>query len=340
MKYKCTFLLGIFLILCISLARGQDPHISPFASSPLYINPAKTGYFQNRDLRVHANYKDQWASILPKGITTTTISVDKPLESRNIGLGVLVQNTSATTGAMTDLNVLASFGYLAQLTRQRGSRGAQYLAFGLQAGIKQKSFLIDKLTTDNQYHDDTGFDPSRPTGESFPNTSRTYPDFNFGALWYLGSNRSFSRADRIRVLPYAGIAVSHLTSPDESFYGSYESRLPRKFLGHAGAEVQTSTRFALQPIFIIFNQGTSTQYNAGTTANFKAANEATFIIGSFYRSDDAVIALTGLKFHDFTFLFSYDINTSSMKDVTNANAGIEITLKYVLSREIRNRPFL
>jgi len=332
-------ILFVFFLISADVI-SQDPHISPYASSPLYINPAATGFFQNRDLRVHGNFKNQWGSILPKGISTTTLSVDKPLTSKNIGLGVLFQNTSATTGAMKDLNILGSFGYLAQLTRARGSKGAQYLAFGLQAGIKQKSFLPDMLTTDSQYIDDIGFDAALPSGESFSNTSKIYPDFNFGALWYIGSNRSFSRADKVRILPYAGISISHLTKPNESFYGTYESRLPRKFLFHAGAEVQTSTQFALQPIFIIFNQGTSTQYNAGTTANFKANNDATFIIGCFYRSADAVIALTGIKFQDFTFLFSYDINTSSMRHVTNANAGIELTLKYVLTTEVRNRPFL
>ena len=43
---------------------------------------------------------------------------------------------------------------------------------------------------------------------------------------------------------------------------------------------------------------------------------------------------------DFTFLFSYDFNTSSMKEYTNGNSGLEFTLKYVLTTEVKNRPFL
>jgi len=335
---KILFILSFVII--VVRAGAQDPQISPYASSALSINPGACGFFQNRDLRVHINYKNQYSSILVKGISTATLSVDKPIPSKNIGLGILVMNNSATTGAMKDLTVMASFGYRAQLTSSRGSKGAQYLCLGLQTGIKQKSFQPDKLTTDQQYVDNYGFDETLPTGETFTNTSKIYPDFNFGALWYIGSKRSFSRADKIRILPWAGIAISHLTSPNESFYGSYESKLPRKYLAHAGAEVQTSTQFALQPSFIIFKQGSNMQYNTGTTANFKSKNNATFIIGSFYRSDDAVIALTGIKFMDFTFLFSYDFNTSSMKEYTNGNSGLEFTLKYVLTTEVKNRPFL
>ncbi|MDD3876245.1 MAG: PorP/SprF family type IX secretion system membrane protein [Bacteroidales bacterium] len=338
MKTK-IYILGILLISSLIIS-AQDPHVSPFASSAISINPAATGYFQNRDLRIHANYKNQWAGILPKGFTTTSLAIDKPISSKNIGIGVMVQNNAATTGAMKNLDIMASFGYQAQLTRQRGSKGAQYLNFGIQAGIKQIGFMPDKLTTDNQYVEDVGFDASLPSGENFTNTSKILPDFNFGALWYVGSNRSFSRADRVRILPYAGISISHLAKPNLSFYGTSNSKLPRKFLFHAGAEFQTSTKFALQPMFIIFNQGPNTQYNAGTTANFKATNDATFILGSFYRSSDAIIALTGIKYQDFMFLFSYDINTSSLKHTTNANSGIEITLRYVLTTEVRNRPFL
>jgi len=333
-------ILLILLVIYGNSAKAQDPQISPYASSPLNINPGACGFFQNRDLRAHLNYKNQLQSILAKGISTASISVDKPLPSKNIGLGILVTNNSATTGAMKDLSVMASFGYRAQLTRQKGSKGAQYLCFGLQTGIKQKSFMADKLTTDMQYVENYGFDETLPSGESFSKTSKIYPDFNFGALWYIGSRRSFSRADKIRILPWAGVSIAHLTQPNESFYGSYESKLPRRYLAHAGAEVQTSTQFALQPSFIIFQQGTNVQYNTGITANFRGKNEATFILGSFYRSDDAVVALTGIKFMDFTFLFSYDFNTSSLKEFTNSNSGLEFTLKYVLTTEVKNRPFL
>lgn len=332
-------LLISFIIYSICVT-AQDSQISPYASSPLAINPGACGFFQNRDLRAHINYKNQYSSILVKGISTSSISVDKPLPTKNIGLGILVMNNAATTGAMKDLTVMASFGYRAQLTRQKGSKGAQYISFGIQAGIKQKSFMPDKLTTDLQYVENYGFDKTLSSGESFTNTSKLYPDFNFGALWYIGSRRSFSRADKVRILPWAGISISHLTEPNESFYGTYQSKLERKYLAHAGAEVQTSTQFALQPAFIIFQQGTNMQYNAGTTANFKGKNEATFIIGAFYRSSDAVIALTGIKYMDFTFLFSYDFNTSTLKEVTNANSGLEFTLKYVLTTEVKNRPFL
>lgn len=335
---KVIIILISFITVHASMA--QDSHVSPYATPAIAYNPAATGFFQNRDLRVHANYKNQWGSILQKGISTTSIAVDKPLPEKNIGLGIIVQNNSATTGAMKDFSLMASFGYRAQLTRAKGSKGANYLMLGVHTGLKQKSFMPDKLTTDLQYVENVGFDEALPSGESFTNTSKMYPDFSFGALWYVGSRRSFSRADKIRILPWAGISISHLTSPNESFYGTYESKLPRRFLAHAGAEVQTSSQFALQPMFIIFSQGTNVQFNAGTTANFKGKGDATFIIGSFYRSEDAVVALTGVKYLDFTFLFSYDINTSPMKDFTNATAGLEFTLKYVLTTEVKNRPFL
>ena len=115
---KILLILSFFII--VHGAGAQDPQISPYASSALAINPGACGFFQNRDLRVHLNYKNQWSSILTKGITTTQLAFDKPIPSKNIGLGILVMNNSATTGAMKDLTIMASFGYRAQITRQKG----------------------------------------------------------------------------------------------------------------------------------------------------------------------------------------------------------------------------
>ena len=57
--------------------RGQDIHFSQFYLSPLNLNPAMTGQM-NCNIRLVANYRNQWASILKAdAFSTYSVSYDQ-----------------------------------------------------------------------------------------------------------------------------------------------------------------------------------------------------------------------------------------------------------------------
>ena len=75
LKVKLVVMLGLIFS---NFVYSQDPHFSQYYETPLQINPAMTGV--NGDLRVLANYRDQWRSV-SKPFTTYAFSIEAKMKS-------------------------------------------------------------------------------------------------------------------------------------------------------------------------------------------------------------------------------------------------------------------
>jgi hypothetical protein len=60
--------------------------------------------------------------------------------------------------------------------------------------------------------------------------------------------------------------------------------------------------------------------------NLSGDGEKILIGGVYYRYKDAVIPVLGLGIKDFTFTFSYDATTSSLKIYNNTRGAFEISI--------------
>ncbi len=315
---KIVILLG-FLYVTNILAQ-EDAQLSLFTASPLAINPAMTGYFQNAKWRGWLNHRDQWSNIQKRGMITETFSFDAPITKKKIGYGLLISNNSALKGAMNDLSVLAAFGYNDILSK----RQSQYFAFGAEFGFKQKNFRPEKLSFDEQYKYGSGYSADNPNNESFSRTQNTYFDFNAGLLWYV-KDRWKSRK------PWVGISAYHLTKPNESFT-SYESRLPRKFILHSGIDLVTTRNTSMIPQVLVVNQGQFTQVTLGYLCsfnNFRSSNYSSFEVGAFYRSGDAAALTGGFEYMHFKFIFTYEYAVSGLNHAKPGTSSVDLTIRYV-----------
>src|SRR6056297_1942076 len=72
-----------------STSFGQDIHFSQFYLSPLNLNPAMTGVM-NCNIRLTANYRNQWASVLKSNAYSTySVSYDQRIPvGRNDYFGI------------------------------------------------------------------------------------------------------------------------------------------------------------------------------------------------------------------------------------------------------------
>lgn len=323
----------IFLTILIIIAglclHAQDGQLSYVYASPLAVNPAYTGNITEGKMRIVTSFRKQWSGFIDKGIVNYSFSLDAPLKSKQAALGVLLYNNSATGGAMKNLSAAISFGYNTYLDRSAKVK----LAFGLQAGICQKSFDPLQLTFDNQYVPGVGFDPTLDSKEKFASTSLLFPDFGFGTLLY-----SDVKSMR-KVFPWLGLSAFHLTEPNESFYASITSRLPRKYIISTGAVIRSSETFSMIPHVMMVNQAGVTQFNVGSTFNADFNKYTTLIFGAYFRTKDAGIVMIGIDYDKFTLQFVYDINTSTLSPVTRGFGGYEVTLKYQMMNERRYKFF-
>src|SRR5438309_1643127 len=105
-RLKIFIILSILFLAQVSLA--QDFHLSQYDASPLYLNPSLTGFFFGY-YRLHAHYRTQWASLVPKPFTTSQVAYDQSLGP--VGLGAQVMDYRAGAGGYNVFNFSVSGAY-------------------------------------------------------------------------------------------------------------------------------------------------------------------------------------------------------------------------------------
>jgi len=327
MKRKNKYIVSLLLWFIITgNLMGQDFHLSQYDASPLYLNPAMTGMF-NGKYRIHGHYRNQWSSVTTP-FTTSSISFDMPYNK--LGFGGIILNNRAGEGNYNVLKAVGSLGYCNHMD----SAGFHNISAGLQVGLIHKSINIDKLIFHNQYTytNSGGFDPDLPTGENLANTSLIIPEFT-ASLLYFYSNSS------AKINPFIGFTVFHLTEPNETFY-SNENNLPRRFVTHLGTKLNLSDKIQVSPMLLYMSQGNVSEIDLSFVANFLLVDhDAWIFFGPTYRlfkfnhftSNDALVFLGGLKYGNFTYRLSYDINISNLNSISKGRGGFELSITYLIS---------
>jgi type IX secretion system PorP/SprF family membrane protein len=293
---KRTFLRSFSVIFLLATGlelRAQDPQFTQFYANPIYLNPAFAGSV--RCARFSMNSRLQWTGISGNYVTHAA-SYDQHFDALQGGIGVRFMRDEAGVSTITSHNVGVSYSYLIPINRKVSLR------IGAEVGIWQRSLNTDKLTFGDQIDDRYGF--VYATQEVFDNDERMFVDFAAGAVLY---NQIF----------YGGVAVHHITQPNEGFLGS--SRLPFKLTTHFGAmiPIKQKSRYSgsafISPNILFQLQQAFYQLNVGVYSG-----KGPIVGGLWYRNNDSFIALVGLQKDIWRFGYSYDVTISRL---TNATAG-------------------
>lgn len=298
-------LLYIFIsLITVSTSLAQDPAFTQFYANRLYLNPAFAGTANCP--RVSLNYRNQWPGI-DNSFVTYSASYDQNIDAIKGGLGVLIMNDQAGEDVLNTTYANLMYSYQLQVNRK----------FSIRAGF-QGSYVMKSLNTSNLRFGDM-IDPRRGfvynTREVVPSESKNYFDLSAGLLGF---------SEKL----YFGVAVHHLTEPNEGMIG--ESYLPRKYTAHFGAVFPFGIRqedMTWSPNVLYQQQGESSQINFGLYVT-----KGPLVLGTWYRvnnkiEDDALIALVGFKMDEFNIGYSYDLTTSQLSGKTAGSH--EISLSYV-----------
>ena len=329
-KIVYSFCLAVMLFDITATLKAQDPHFSQFSYVPLQINPALTGVFEG-NARISNTYRSQW-SVLGNGYKTMHISVDAPIRKTKIqdnyfGIGLMVYQDKAGTSGFKSTNIQGSFSF----TKAFDDQNKNYFSLGFQTGLNQNSIDLTKATWDSQW-DGNAFDPLLSSGESIQLQQFSYIDLNAGILYYYlpNENNSFN----------IGASMSHIGSPNVSFYTLAETPLRRKITVHSSGEISLDKSYQtwIQPKLIFILQGKQKEILAGgyfkNKIQFKSLytnymKEAYFYGGAFYRWNDAVVVSARFEFNSLGLGLSYDINTSTLSKLAGSSNGFEINISYV-----------
>jgi type IX secretion system PorP/SprF family membrane protein len=320
---KVLLYLACFVVL---QTFAQDPQFSQFYAAKLYMNPAFAG--SGAGPRGTLIYRNQWPG-LGKSYNTFSAAYDQTLifgsshkggkrvkKVVTHGVGALVNVDRAGEGNLESLDFNAIYSANFNL-------GGSNLLIGGQAGFAQKSIDFYLLTFGNQLDPRTGFSNSLPSGENLPaGRTITYTDFAGGIEWY---NKYL----------YAGFSAHHLTQPNQSLllYGQ-NAKLPMRMTGNIGGLFPVNEKTNIGFGGLYRKQGPFTQVDVGVYGNYKM-----LLLGSWYRLNDAVILLAGIKIGMFTVGYSYDITTSNMRGYGLGAHEISFNIEVEQTNKLKGKRF-
>jgi len=327
-----------FLTVCMVLAgvvmQGQDPNFSQYFNTPLYYNPAFTGI--SNGLNVQFSFRDQWPN-LPVDFKSYYFSAN--LGDRNLpgagGLGLIITSDNEGIGFIHDFNCALSVGVRIPI--------ADFLVsqVGIKGGVGQKSVNWDDFVFSDELDERYGIHGGNVTDFIDPeNSNRVYPDFGAGGLLQFTSEDS-------KVTLTTGFAVDHIFEPDVSFLSTGEAVVPRKFVVHAEAVIETNRSVAantnsrgwddpvkLNPGIIYQSQGQSNMLEVGM--NLVKFN---LFLGAWYRStfatrnSNALIFMAGYRYYfneemNIKFFYSYDLQIGGNLQETGGAHEISLILTF------------
>lgn len=310
----------IAFVISSSFVKAQDIHFSQYYFSPLSMNPAQTGNFSG-DWRISANYRSQWREI-QKAYRTFSLGGDANFYPMN-------QQTSAGLYFLNDRsggNLVVNKIFLSGALHKKIA--GFNLNVGVQPGVVMKNIDFYAHSFPNQLNWNKGqFDNTLPNYESNVDQRTTYFDLNAGALASL----------RIRKIETGiGFALFHITKPKETFVAN-NNRLPVRKLFNLDLKYHHTDKFIINFYSMLGATTKASDWVTGLNAEYVLQktpffNNAVFI-GFMWRDglkriSDAAIATAGIKYMNYTFGFSYDINVSSLHTATDYRGAIEFALIY------------
>jgi type IX secretion system PorP/SprF family membrane protein len=318
---KSLKIVTFIFVLHTKLVFGQDMQFTQFYASSIYLNPAFTG--ANVCSRVSLTYRNQWPGV-KKTYQSYMISMDHYLQPQHVGIGLLFAADQAGSGALKTTIISPSFAYEAKITKTFAIRA------GIQPAVVIKSIDFDKLVFGDQISRGGNTGASSVATVETPTQTKAFFDINAGVLLYTAKY-------------WGGFSVSHLTTPNESFYESADTKLPMKLSVHGGAkfslnedEKDSKQKKYISTALHYRSQGKFDQFDIGVYYS-----QSIFNLGFWYRgipglkaykpgysNHDAISFIVGLQAERVNVGYSYDITISKLAGSTQG--AHEITMSYQL----------
>jgi type IX secretion system PorP/SprF family membrane protein len=295
---KNIFKLAFILVVATFNANAQqDPMVTQYMFNGLYLNPAYAGSHDYWSSTL--SYRTQWVGADFEGAPQTAIvAVDGPINSKNMGLGVIVYHDQI--GVTKTNTVMANYAYQIKLNQK------SKLAFGINAGVSQHSArLTDVLIWDEQ-------------DQVYANNlTKTIPRVGLGAYYY---------SDR----HYVGFSVPTLLAYEDgnafSMDLSKASFLRRHYLLTGGVVFNVSENVKLKPS-VLLKYVPSAPLEGDV--NFSAVFNDAFWVGATYRTNDAVSLLFEYQSNKFFRIgYAYDITISGLRGYQNGSHEIMIGVDF------------
>ncbi len=311
---------GVTILLLLTLTDGiaQDAQSSQMYSMPMHLNPAYTGSsdFSNAYFNSRIQYPE-----IAYPYTSIRFAADYSLYKIPSGVGLIMSHEKTGPGNLSKTSIGALYSYFFKVNKDWELRTGIRASAVFQKTAFANYIFGDQISSNGSFLGSSQEDLS--VGESI-----IYPDIQLGALI---QNEA----------AWFGIAVDHITEPDQSFFEG-ESKLPRHYSVHAGYKfgfinangriLKQLKEFSITPMALFWAQGRFKRLELGTHFVYEP-----LMLGFWYRgipignneagylNQDALVFLVGFYTSSFTIGYSYDFIISPLGP--SAGGAHEITFK-------------
>ncbi len=295
---KLFILFGLYFVWLGTAMSQQIAQKTQFYNNPFSINPAVAGTEEFK-VPLLFSVRRQWVGI-NEAPSTQSVSAHGYV-GKKLGTGLNFYNDVSGPSRSTGLNIALS-NHL-QLHRD------YWLSFALSLNLYQYQFDPDRLRTDL---------PDDPAvARLLAQDARLFPDVTSGL--YLNADHWF-----------VGLSVTNIFGNNQDIFSSEfnSNTLSRIYYLMAGWKFQGLSYFAIEPNILLKRSASGlTQLDIVAKAYYKDQ-----WLGLSYRTGDALSAILGLTFEQFTFGYSYDFTVS---DVNEFSTGThEVTVGFILKESI------
>jgi type IX secretion system PorP/SprF family membrane protein len=294
---KKIYLIIAAVAINFSLSAQQLSMYSQYYWNDFAINPAFTG-FRNTP-RIQIGYRNQWAGFqgAPK---TYNIGGHTTLRNLNMGLGGMLFSDDQggairQNGGMVNYSYQLKFGPLS------------HLSLGISGIINQYSF--------------NGFNSAElePDAVLQTNVKQVVPDLNFG-LAYNFKNKLFLglSANQIIQTKLKNFNTFNLTN---------KNQLVRHYYATASYLAKVSSKVDAEPYLLMRATGSkSPQLELGSKFTFNQM----FIGGLSYRNKESAIAMLGVNYKQFLFVYSYDVLISEIRKYSGGSHELLLSYQFTM----------
>lgn len=296
-----TFVLFVLIVLQNAIAQ-QMPFSSQYYSNQFITNPAFTG--NKNSTNAFLTHRSQYSGIAG-GPQTSYFTVDGPLRSNKIGLGLTMY--SDITDILSRSGINASYSYKLDFN---GS-GTHNLTFGLALGIVNNKINFSKVTVL-----DMG-DPTLNTQEQ----SKTVINSDFGLAYHIGKLEVGAAIPQIignRVNYKNNLGATGTYNMARHCYGTLKYVF----------DVSTAKEIIAYPLIMVRSvSGAPFQYDVNAVIDWKKYGW----FGVTYHSNYAVAVSAGLRWKSLSIGYAYDLGVSRIKSYAGT------TQEFLLSYNFTNK---
>lgn len=273
----------------------QDAQFTQYMYNTINVNPAYAG--SRGALSIFALHRTQWVG-LDGAPVTNTVSVNTPLNGKNLGLGVSLINDKI--GPTHENTISADLSYTLQTSETNK----------LSFGIKATANLFDL--------DETRLTPAQAGDPSLINYNSFSPNIGAGIYWHSDN-------------AYVGFSVPNFIETNR--YDANEVRIFKEKINYyliAGYIFNLNNTIKFKPaVMTKMVEGAPLQVDM--SGNFMFNDK--FVVGVAYRWSAAMSVMAGFQVSDGMYIgYGYDLETTNLE---NYNSGShEVFLRYELFKNI------